>query len=272
MIQETLDGYNCKDFGIDLTGKSQEAIFGVPRAVVSFFKKVDIGYRGCEIVKACIERSSAFSEKDIRDLYASEMVDESIISIRKILLYMPLSRIINYYIRQKKSHHYSFLHNLADYLEHAQELGYDLTNKSNLMPKRLNSAHRATTQLLQAKKNPVDAAKLIQMRETTDAAFGFASDGLFVRAPRDIEDLVAEGGELAHCIGTYMRKIVSGQSRILFLRTEACPDQPFFTIDISEDFSITHIQGKSSVGPPAEVEKFIRKWQQHLKKMKKSAA
>ena len=54
---------------------------------------------------------------------------------------------------------------------------------------------------------------------------------LFIRLPREIEELKAEGEVLHHCVGTYSEKVRKGETMIFFIRLVAEPEKPFYTLE-----------------------------------------
>ena len=74
--------------------------------------------------------------------------------------------------------------------------------------------------------------------------------------------LIHEGSTLNHCVGSYSRRIINGDSAILFLRNKDDLETPFITIEVRND-NVTQIQGKSSrlvKSLKLEVRGFIVKW------------
>lgn len=72
------------------------------------------------------------------------------------------------------------------------------------------------------------ALKLSQMPKIL-----FDLGNYILRSPNDLKDLENEGRELKHCVSTYLKKIVNGDSIVLFLRKKDSPIDPFFTVEIN---------------------------------------
>ena len=66
--------------------------------------------------------------------------------------------------------------------------------------------------------------------------------GLCIIVPECKEDIEIEGRRLKHCVGSYIGKVISGRSMIVFLRDLSSPDQSLCTIEISEG-KITEAKG-----------------------------
>ncbi len=53
-----------------------------------------------------------------------------------------------------------------------------------------------------------------------------------LRHPKDVKELEHEGRELQHCVATYLDRIISKDTDVMFLRKKSEPDKPFFTVEI----------------------------------------
>ena len=73
-----------------------------------------------------------------------------------------------------------------------------------------------------------------------------------------------EGRELRHCVGTYVRRVANGTSRIVFVRRASAPDVPYCTVEISPDKDHTAMvqcynAHDTHDGDPNR-KRFIREW------------
>ena len=95
------------------------------------------------------------------------------------------------------------------------------------------------------------------------------TDGkLLVRMAHDAADLIREGREMHHCVGTYGRRVAEGQCFILFIRRAAEPDKAFYTVEIKPDLTglkIVQVRGyrnsDRSAEERAEVEAFLARYE-----------
>jgi hypothetical protein len=63
----------------------------------------------------------------------------------------------------------------------------------------------------------------------------FEFEGLTVVVPEKIEDIIAEGAKLEHCVGGYAVRHCTGQTTILFVRKCEEIDKPYFTVEVGEN-------------------------------------
>lgn len=126
---------------------------------------------------------------------------------------------------------------LADYLEFAKILKYDLKRLDVALPKDLPDRHAAaaaTVAIIQAAERSAYAEKKhgARIRETREM-YEFTLGGLSVIVPVSPEDIVAEGKRQRHCVGGYAARHFAGELEILFLRRVSDPDKPWITMEVA---------------------------------------
>lgn len=140
-----------------------------------------------------------------------------------------------------------------DYLNAATAIGYDLSQERVVLPKDLQRAHDTATaehrRQLQAAQEQENTAhkKKIQMeyekrREKLHKQYAMVSGGLFIRVPRGVEEIIAEGQALQHCVAGYAQRHMSGAVTILFLRRVEEADRPLCTIEM-DNKTLVQIHG-----------------------------
>ena len=68
-------------------------------------------------------------------------------------------------------------------------------------------------------------------------------DDFIFSAPQSIEDLVAEGEALHHCIGNYSDNIIQGISKIFYMRFKSSPNVSYVTIELNENNDLVEFEG-----------------------------
>ena len=181
-----------------------------------------------------------------------------------------------------------------DYLTAAEALGYQLHRDNVLMPPNLGQAHDEATarhqEILQRERRQQERqrqkkerdrlaaanAAYDARREKLDEKYGFAMDGILIRAPINGAEVLDEGRILKHCVGGYADRHVKGSVTILFMRQEKHPDKPWLTIEMSGN-NLVQIHGFQNEGlytakgrfapDPREVyREFLDTWLDWLKK------
>lgn len=92
-----------------------------------------------------------------------------------------------------------------------------------------------------------------------------------VIAPTKPEDLAAEGITLHHCVKSYIPRVTSGTTNIMFIREKDKIEEPFFTVEVSNKGAIEQVHGFGNRNANTEpgLEEFVREW---IKKKKLSDA
>ena len=71
----------------------------------------------------------------------------------------------------------------------------------------------------------------------------FATDEYFIRQPDSTDEIVVEGQKLSHCVGGYAERHATGKLTIMFLRQKSAPDEPYYTMEVSNDYKIVQCRG-----------------------------
>jgi hypothetical protein len=78
--------------------------------------------------------------------------------------------------------------------------------------------------------------------------------------PTCIKDIIQEGSDLHHCVGSYSDRIIEGKSRIVFMRLKDSPKESLVTIDISEKRTLEEAAGMGNGILTDIQEKALKKW------------
>ena len=99
--------------------------------------------------------------------------------------------------------------------------------------------------------------------------YSYSGDDYTVLAPKGIEDILAEGNVLHHCIAgsdRYMERMERHESYILFLRKTAAPERPYYTMEVEPNGTVRQIRteyDRQNKDIDAARE-FLREWQKVL--------
>ena len=95
--------------------------------------------------------------------------------------------------------------------------------------------------------------------------FEFKNDEYSIIACSDVSDLITEGSELHHCVGSYINSVSNGNEYILFLRKNNELDKPYFTIDVTPDKKVRQIHGFGNCNLTKELKPFVKEWADKFK-------
>ncbi len=82
-------------------------------------------------------------------------------------------------------------------------------------------------------------------RATDNAWLEYKGTRLSAIIPRQLSEIYEEGRKLNHCVGSYAKRIVDGETVIAFLRVNDKVDQPYCTVEV-RDHRIVQARGFSN--------------------------
>jgi hypothetical protein len=89
----------------------------------------------------------------------------------------------------------------------------------------------------------------------------FKGKQLSAVVPHQLTDLYEEGRKLSHCVGSYARSVIDGQSIIVFLRRNNNLDVPYCTVELREK-QIVQVRGwnncEGMILP--DIRSFLKNW------------
>ena len=158
-----------------------------------------------------------------------------------------------------------------DYIRWLEEMGYDMRNEFNLYPKDFKKAHDDKSKEYtrfkdkQAKEDEKKFKRLLAKlrKETEDVdAIDLKTYGMFIRLPKELDELKREGETLHHCVGTYQDRVAKGDTMIFFIRLESNPDQPFYTLEWKG--RVIQCRGFKNCDMTPEVKAFVNIFQEKM--------
>lgn len=159
----------------------------------------------------------------------------------------------------------------ADYLRMAAGEGYDMTDRSVLMPPNLNAAHDRLANIKEYSHNK-NMDKLIAERNKKLQRLIFSDENYTVVLPKSVKDIVDEGKALSHCVGGYADRHAKGVLTIIFIRKNDDLDTPYYTMEVAKDYHIVQCRGyKNNFAnnpKPDEMTAFEKKYAVYLQQIK----
>ncbi len=114
-----------------------------------------------------------------------------------------------------------------------------------------------------------EAYKLEAFQKQSDKWKKFVYEGeeLSVIAPEHPGEVANEGIVLHHCVKSYIDRIISGSTNIVFIRKNNELTKPFFTVEISNSGTIEQVHGFGNRNADTEpgLEEFIKEWSKEKK-------
>ena len=167
---------------------------------------------------------------------------------------------------RREGRSFGAFHYWKDYVDTVEQLGYDLTDETVLLPKELRRKHdEAAEELIRrktriarekAKKEREEAQKLIRGRAQKYTA---ELDGFFFRPAETSDEIIAEGKTLHHCVGGYAERHMQGKLTICFMRRSEAPAASLYTIEMRGD-EMQQIHGINNIAPKPKAKAACDRW------------
>ena len=126
-------------------------------------------------------------------------------------------------------------------------------------PKMLLSVHQITSRNFEEKRKEIDAEMFANAVESySDLAYDKDSKYVIL-LPKTDEDLIFEGSELSHCVGSYRGSVAQMKTCILFVRKKKEEEEPYMTIEV-KDGKLVHAQKRFRAGANEEEKNFLKKF------------
>ena len=166
------------------------------------------------------------------------------------------------------------LREYRDYFSECRQLQYDWNDRTIRFPRCLADAHARTSDALatlryeelRREKLRKDAEARRKFKESTKKRrrLGYEKDGLMIRIPAALHEIVDEGRALHHCVGGYASRHAEGKLHILFIRKAADPDTPYFTMELSTVGEVVQVRGLRNCDPPKAVKAFVEEYKKYI--------
>ena len=195
-------------------------------------------------------------------------------SIENVEKHLPFKKAVKYLDKQEET-----IYTLCDYWRDCEKLKLDLKREDILLPPDLAQAHQRTNEALAEARRQKELEETRRMQEEfgkrlkkLERDFDFESGALLIRPARSHAELIDEGSALHHCVATYAKKHLSGQTVIFFIRKKSEPDKPFYTLEYDpKTESIVQCRGLHNCGKTPEVEAFVEAWSGYIRNKKKKS-
>lgn len=154
-----------------------------------------------------------------------------------------------------------------DYLDMLDQIGTPATTESTMFPDDLRKAHDDAVVKINTIKQEENNSEYAK-HYPNYAHLNYTNNGLMMVVPKDVVEIIMEGKELNHCVGSYVDRVAKGETVILFIRHADSPLEAFYTMEYKNG-KIIQVRGKHNDRPTKEVSEFTQEWLEWTKKPKK---
>lgn len=148
----------------------------------------------------------------------------------------------------------------ADYLRMLRDSECDLTDTKLVYTHSLKREHDKVAR----KMTQINDEKLVaafEQKANDNEWLEYRGKQLSAVVPHQLTDLYEEGRKLSHCVGSYARSVVNGDSVIVFLRRNSNLEAPYCTVEL-RDKRIVQVRGwnnREGIAIP-DIRSFLKNW------------
>ena len=249
----------------DTSAKSLPELTGLGKQFLPAMRESQASFQ--EIKAIAAQRNAA--PEDLRQLCAQRLDGDCLILLERIACFNGIGRALRYVRAQKEASTGRmrrnklpyFLRLYRDYLDMAQSLKSDMSQRAILEPRDLKERHDLLAARVTELKSRPDDERF--QRAIDEGLYGWAQDyaneDYCVAYPMKRSDLTTEGQRLNHCVGmsAYFERHLLGHQMVFFIRKVSAPDKPYFTAEIDTDTGrIIQLYGFGDCSAPKEVRAF----------------
>lgn len=270
---------------LDFKGKTIYEILGLNKIYTRILQEIDGNSEELLLLQTAKKEGIRVRTEQIKEFYEiygcnTRLLRESgkKVTLHKIMKYIEKESLR--YISKHSKNKNEVLKNTAgdwlDYLGWCQILNYDLKNMFIYMPTNFKKVHDRTAEEYKAFKDKEavekkerfsNIIKQINKEHSEISVFNMHYNGLFVRLPKDGEEIENEGRYLHHCVATYTERVAKGETLIFFVRKETEPDTPYYTLEWQGE--VIQCRGNYNSAMTDDVKNFVNKFTKEMFKYNK---
>lgn len=144
-----------------------------------------------------------------------------------------------------------------DHLNTMKMLSMDMRDEQMLFPPQFAYVHDELASRLKIVKNAQENLRVAARAQRLDG-WSYSALGLTIRPFLDADEIIREGTELRHCVGTYVERYAEGGTILLCLREDERPNKPFRTLEYTTGGKLAQCRGYRNQSPEDEQERIDR--------------
>lgn len=132
-------------------------------------------------------------------------------------------------------------------------------------PKDIKEAHDnfipIFNRFMDFQKSPEGVNEKIAARYEKMEKYFYNNEEFMITYPKSGIEIIDEGRELRHCVGSYVKRVADGHTDIFFIRRIDNPEKPFFTLEL-QNSCVRQVHGlaNSSASSIENLVDFIKDW------------
>lgn len=244
----------------DVTGTNTANIMKMKSDEFQMVKRLQLNFKKIDYYFS-IKESEILTESQLAILFGEkENVLESFM-IDKIRKYMTYKKLANYMLKQNIKNRKRFFDMYLDYIANCKDLKIKL-HKSVLLPREFVEEHDKVAELVFMRNSKEYDDQIKKMYSETKDKYNQEIDNLHFLIPSSSVDLFRESEKLKHCVKSFVKRVATKQTLIVFIRRNL--DEPFITMEI-KDGKIKQIYGYKNEKIPDDIRAVAEKYFNYLK-------
>ena len=151
-----------------------------------------------------------------------------------------------------------------DYLRMMEKLGTPVKNIMQAFPANLDKAHDEATRKYNLLKQKLEDDTYEKIKQSLQK-YKYESSGLCIVLPEKATSINEEGRALAHCVGSYVDRVLKKETVILFVRRLEDITKPYFTLEYQRG-KVQQCRGYKNQKMTDDVKAFVEEWERWVKK------
>lgn len=241
-------------------GKNFKERFGVDKRLLSWMRKRNVTEHELNLIRKLKIESDEVLDFILCVGYRDELLEYFVTEGK-----LKIEKLKQYFDEHKLD--YDHLTEYCDYLEFAQDAGYDMEDRGVLYPKDLMDAHNKLYVESRIKEDPTIKEDIEKRARELEINRWEIGEFIIYPAP-SLESLVDESAQQANCVRTYASAYANKETDIYFLRRKSEIEKSFVTVEVNNG-QIVQARVKYNELPPKEIKDILEKWENTLTKRKK---
>ena len=266
--------YYSSDSGFNPKGKNLKEVLGLDKSHLSLLQRINPGLGQMKLIKALIHANVELDEELLRwcGNYSISRSENILVPLKHMTPYKLMKYVNEQYARFcKKSPYQSggyykmedILTDYRDYLCMSEGLELDLKNSFVLFPADLKKAHDKVNDISDKEQALVYDRQIQKQFEEMNQQYHFVKYGFVVLLPHTAKEILEEGQNLHHCVGSYVKKVVKRESTILFVRKASEQSKSLCTVEI-QNGELAQARCYGNQSPSPAVRRFLDVWEKEI--------
>ena len=266
--------YYSSNSGFNPKGKNLKEVLGLDKSHLPLLQRINPGLGQMKLIKALIHANVELDEELLRwcGNYSISRSENILVPLKHMTPYKLMKYVNEQYAKFCKISPYQsggyykmedILTDYRDYLCMSEGLELDLKNSFVLFPADLKKAHDKVNDISDKEQALVYDRQIQKQFEEMNQQYHFVKYGFAILLPHTAKEILEEGQNLHHCVGSYVKKVVKRESTILFVRKASEQSKSLCTVEI-QNGELAQARCYGNQSPSPAVRRFLDVWEKEI--------